>query len=59
MLVYFTHHKVEPKHFWCYLMLIGVFSIFVNIVVAYDSVKFTYKVPYAEQVEVWLIQEKL
>jgi 4-amino-4-deoxy-L-arabinose transferase-like glycosyltransferase len=59
MLVYLTHHKVEPKNFWRYLILIGVFSIFVNIVAAHDSVKFTYKVPYAEQVEVWLIQEKL
>ena len=36
-------------------MLIGVFSIFVNIMAAHDSVKFTYKVPYAEQVEAdWL-----
>jgi hypothetical protein len=40
-------------------MLIGVFSIFVNIVAAHDSVKFTYKVPYADQVEAWLVKEKL
>jgi 4-amino-4-deoxy-L-arabinose transferase-like glycosyltransferase len=59
MLVYLTHHKVEPKNFWRYLMLIGVFSIFVNIVAAHDSVKFTYKVPYADQVEAWLVKEKL
>ena len=59
MLVYLTHHKVEPKNFWRYLMLIGVFSIFVNIVAAHDSVKFTYKVPYAEQVESWLVKERL
>ena len=59
MLVYLTHHKVEPKNFWRYLMLIGVFSVFVNIVAAYYSVKFTYKVPDAEQVEAWLVKEKL
>jgi hypothetical protein len=59
MLVYLTHHKVEPKNFWRYLMLIGVFSVFVNIVAAHDSVKFIYNVPYAEQVEAWLVQEKL
>ena len=58
MLVYLTNHKVEPKNFWRYLMLIGAFSIFVNIVAAHDSVKFTYKMPYAEQVEAWLVQEK-
>jgi hypothetical protein len=40
-------------------MLIGVFSVFVNIVAAYYSVKFTYKVPDAEQVEAWLVKEKL
>jgi hypothetical protein len=59
MLVYLIHHNVEPKNFWRYLILIGMFSIFVNIVAAHDSVNFTYKVPYAEQVEVWLTQEKL
>ena len=59
MLVYLTHHKVEPKNFWRYLMLIGAFSIFVNIVAAHDSVKFTYKVPYVEQVEAWLVQKNL
>jgi len=59
MLVYLTHHKIELNNFWRYLILIGVFSIFVNIVAAHDSVKFTYKVPYAEQVEAWLVQEKL
>ena len=58
-LVYLTHHKIELNNFWRYLILIGVFSIFVNIVAAHDSVKFTYKVPYAEQVEAWLVQEKL
>jgi hypothetical protein len=40
-------------------MLIGVFSVFVNIVAAHDRIKFTYKVHYAEQVEAWLVQKKL
>jgi hypothetical protein len=59
MLVYLTHNRIKPSNFWRYLVLIGVFSIFVNIVASHDSVKFTYKVPYVEQVETWLIGQKL
>ena len=59
MLVYLTHNRLEPSNFWSYLVLISIFSIFVNIVASHDSVKFTYKVPYVEQVEAWLVDQKL
>ncbi len=59
MLVYLTHNRLETSNFWSYLVLISMFSIFVNIVASHDSVKFTYKVPYVEQVEAWLVDQKL
>ena len=59
MLVYLTHNRLELSNFWSYLVLISMFSIFVNIVASHDSVKFTYKVPYVEQVEAWLVDQKL
>ena len=59
MLVYLTHNRLNASNFWRYLVLIGVFSIFVNLVASHDSVKFTYKVPYVEQVEAWLLEQKM
>ena len=59
MLVYLKHNHLKPSNFVRYLLLIGVFSVFVNLVAAHDSVKFTYKVPYVEQVEAWLVEQKL
>jgi len=59
MLVYLTHNRLNPSNFWRYLVLIGVFSVFVNLVASHDSVKFTYKVPYVEQVEPWLLEQKM
>jgi hypothetical protein len=59
MLVYLTHNRLKPSNFWRYLVLIGVFSVFVNLIASHDSVKFTYKVPYVEQVEVWLLEQKM
>jgi len=40
-------------------VLIGLFSVFVNLVASHDSVKFTYKIPYVEQVELWLVEQQL
>ena len=59
MLIYLTHNRIKPSNFWRYLVLIGVFSVFVNLVASHDSVKFTYKVPYVEQVEAWLLEQKM
>ena len=59
MLIYLTRHRLKPSNSLQYLVLIGAFSVFVNIVAAHDSVKFTYKVHYVEQVEAWLVQKNL
>tara|TARA_B100000768_G_C11265685_1_gene370966 strand:+ start:796 stop:1347 length:552 start_codon:yes stop_codon:yes gene_type:complete len=59
MLIYLTHNRINSSNFWWYLVLIGLFSVFVNLVASHDSVKFTYKVPYVEQVELWLVEQQL
>jgi len=59
MLVYLIQNWITPANFWCSLVLIGTFSVLVNLVAAHDSVKFTYKVPYVEQVELWLLENNL
>ena len=59
MLIYLTHKHLTSNNFWRYSVLIAVFSVFVNLVASHDSVKFTYKVPYTEQVELWLVEQKL
>jgi len=59
LLLYLTHNRLNSSNFWRYLVLIAGFSIFVNLVASHDSVKFTYKVSYVEQVEAWLLEQKM
>jgi len=59
MLIYLTHQYLTPNNFWRYSLLIAVFSGFVNLIAAHDSVKFTYKMSYSEQVELWLVKQKI
>ena len=59
MLIYINHTHLHAPSFVKWVAVIALFSVFVNVVASHDSVKFTYKIPYTKQVELWLVEEGL